>query len=211
VLFVTFPFAGDLWLQRRLQAISQAGSDLSVNVMESLTAYSKYGSITQLKCSGDTSLVGLDHPSIICVVRNPLAMLADAQGVQHAMRNASIDMMVDFVLHSSTDKHVVRLEDFAAFPVVTLRKLCELTGVPCSIELIRAFLNADRPVRRRSKLEQISRFTSIAETFDMFSWVDRLPARTAVECGEHYSTFCELYYPEVHRFCNTQEPAHHAS
>lgn len=241
--FLTYPYAGDAWLESRLNRyLATMMSQESDSPRESLE-------ISLVNC--DTVVAKKNPPTdlpTIHIVRNPLAVLMSFCDTKHRL-TAGETPHKDFVHQSfsawlnskapsnkelaqcrrSADKMIsvamkdkdrdgqihVRIEDFAAFPGATLRRICKFFEANCPIELIRCFVNADKPVRRKSRFArsfydspdmvvplaaaaQEAQSSQNHDKMDLFSWVDHVPSAIAGAFVARHEEFFDSYYPEVY-------------
>lgn len=251
--FLTYPHAGERWLESRLSryAAASATRELAQSLEISL--------INDASCA-DKGLGAGERPTIR-IVRNPLSVLASFCNAElcHAPLETSrkeffeqnigawlnskspcstellqcrkgLEAMIAASMRENAADHQIhiRIEDFASFPSATLRRICVFFEMNCPIELIRSFVNADKPERRKSRFarsfdqrsdvvvplaaaSQPTQHVQIQEKLDLFSWVDHVPGALAQAVIGQYESFFAAYYPEVHGLFSANEPARRAA
>ncbi len=236
MLFLTYPFAGDLWLAYRLTYFAKTTLGQRIAIVNDWQAYLPDQDVVIISDPGAEVLSGTDSSQLVSLIRNPLSMLAAFSKGSKSLRSSpiesqetlfsTIDRMVAISRQANSQQIMtVRIEDFAAFPVVKLQAICTFLQKPCSIDLVRAFLDADRPLRRRlrsvytrtdgeakaKRFRENSRLEfpdqSVVDQYDLFSWVDHVAAGTSRAIVERYESFFEAFYPEVFRVCRGSEMA----
>ncbi len=226
VLFLTYQLAGNEWLASRLSLFSRCSLGKQLN----------FGDLWQADKRGDGITVMLDttmppaNTRFVNVIRNPLAMQAIVtQGYPHEsfdLPSVVSNMVANAEFAKSVGNLNVRLEDFAAFPVVQLKAICDFFGQPCSVALVRAFLDADRPIRKSRGVIRVSPVLANAVTsqshaepqlkkdrtevrpsdrVDLFSWVDEVSGIQAQSIVAKHHSFFASYYPEVLRVCQSTD------
>jgi hypothetical protein len=135
---------------------------------------------------------------------------------------SDVESMIAAAMSDSSDQIHIRIEDFAAFPGATLRRICDFFETNCPIELIRCFVNAGKPERRKSRFSraphqnseavvplaaspQLAAPTQPQDNLDLFSWVDHVPSVLAQTLVARHEPFFANYYPEVYGLFSSNE------
>lgn len=186
---VVHELCGLPWLQRRL------GTGLLHATFELIEA--------------GESQIAIDSRRIVQIIRNPLSIWADIRRTASAAGrwSAALQSPLGSTLQRAWISDVacevlpVRIEDFVAFPSVTLHRIERFFQLPIDPRRSQQLHASERP-RQRVRLAD-----DTAVGLDLFGWLDELGASEAAEVYSRCSDGIRRFYPELLSILDTTAAA----